>query len=125
MPQVDPNLCSAAFIIKCTITGKEAIGSVVKRCDNANNYRAEALGAMCGLLVLHAASRRTFRYGECHAYCDNKGVVGHAAKPHVPFADKQVQVFLAIKKLIQNLPVTVNEWTISFLTLPPVTPLGC
>ena len=37
------------------------------------------------------------------------GMVGHAAKMHVPLADKQVQadVFLAIIKLIRDLPVTV------------------
>ena len=65
---------------------------------------------MCGLLVLYAASRRSFIYGECHAYCDNKGVVGHVAKPNVPLAHKQIQadVFLAINKMIRDLPVTVN-----------------
>ena len=58
MPKIDPHICSAAFIIKCTATGKIAKGSIVERSDDANNYRAEALGSMMLLLVLRAATAR-------------------------------------------------------------------
>ena len=43
MPKIDPNICSAAFIIKCTATGKIAKGSIVELSKDANNYRAEDL----------------------------------------------------------------------------------
>ena len=34
MPKIDPNICSAAFIIKCTATGKIAQGSIVECSDD-------------------------------------------------------------------------------------------
>ena len=110
MQKVDPTVCSAAFTIVCTASGHSARGTVAERSDNADNYRAEALGAMCGLLVHRAASQRAYRYKECEAFCDNLGVVKHASRPTTSLPEKQVQadVLCLIKHLIRELPFSVN-----------------
>ena len=53
---VDPKICSAAFSIRCTQTNMQASGTVVGQCNFSDNYCAEALGDMAGLLVLKAAT---------------------------------------------------------------------
>merc|ERR1712086_367039 len=88
MQKVDPPVCSAAFTIVCTASGHSASGTVAERSDNADNYRAEALGAMCGLLALRAASQRAYRYRECGAFCDNLGIVKHASRPTTSLPEK-------------------------------------
>ena len=47
MRKVVQKLCSAAFVLSC---------SLVERSDKADNYRAKALGAVAGLLVIRAAT---------------------------------------------------------------------
>ena len=42
-----------------TKTNKEASVTIVERSDFADNYRAEALGDMAGLMVLKVATQRT------------------------------------------------------------------
>jgi len=39
MVELDPDICLATYIIKCTATRNEAIGNVVERLDAADNYR--------------------------------------------------------------------------------------
>ena len=55
MCKVDPSICSAAFIIMCISTGHKATGTHVERSDFTDNFRAEALGTIGGLLILRAA----------------------------------------------------------------------
>jgi len=103
MPKIYPNICPAAFIIKCTATGKIAKRSIVEQSDNEDNYRAEALGLMMLLLVLCAATaRRRLTYCPVTAYCDNMGVVKHKE------GQVQADVLNAIKHYVQELPCDVN-----------------
>ena len=110
--KVDPTVCSAAFTIVCTTLGlgHSAHSTVAERSDNADNYRVEALGTMCGLLALRAASQQAYWYRECGAFCDNLGIVNHASRPTTSLPEKQVQadVLCLIKHLIQELPFSVN-----------------
>ena len=108
--KVDQTDCSAAFIIVCNASGHSARGTVAERSANADNYREEALGAMCGVLALRAASRRAYRCRECRAFCENLGIVKHASRPTTSLPEKQVQadVLCLIKHLIRELPFFVN-----------------
>ena len=46
MPHVDKQVCSAAFMVYCTRTKLRAKGTVVVRCADADNYRAEIFGRL-------------------------------------------------------------------------------
>ena len=88
MSKVDPSICSAAFVITCISTGQKAMGTVVERNDFADNYRAEVLGAIGGLLILRAAIKRVSPYKQCLVYCGNLGIIRHANKPNKPLCEK-------------------------------------
>ena len=106
MRQVAPKLCSAGFVLSCSRSGMQATGTLVEYNDSANNYRAEALGAAAGLLVIKAATERCFNYLDVVAHCDNMGIVKHGNSPGTPCPEKQVHadLIILIKKLIQGLP---------------------
>ena len=106
MKKVAPKICSAAFILSCSSTGMRATGTLVEHSDSADNYRAEALGAAAGLLVLRAATSRQFRYLDVVAHCDNMGIVKHGNAADSPCVEKQVHadLIVLIKKLIRELP---------------------
>ena len=46
MKEVNPQACSAAFMIRCSATGLRAKGTVAEWSDSADNYRAEILGGL-------------------------------------------------------------------------------
>lgn len=62
MKKVDPRVCSAAYLVRCTRTNLQASGAVVEHSEFADNYRAEALGAMMCLLILRAATTKQSAY---------------------------------------------------------------
>ena len=101
MQKLDPTICSAAYKLTCTTTGKSAVGSIVEQSDHADNYRAEGLGALAGLLVLYAGTGRRLPYKLVKAYCDNKGIVSHGTSDR-PLPEKQAQadVLRLIKQYI-------------------------
>lgn len=108
MQQVDPTVCSAAFKLVCTHSRCCAVGSIVEQSENADNYRAEALGSLAGLLVIHAGTGKNLPYKLVKAYCDNKGIVSHGSNDY-PLPEKQAQsdVLSLIKQYIRTLPVKV------------------
>ena len=78
--EVDPNVCSAAYMIYCTLTCQQAKGTVMERSNSVDNYRAEILGGVMTQLVLRAATQNPVTTTSCTAAtvdCDNKGVVLH------------------------------------------------
>merc|ERR1712115_204497 len=77
---LDPDKCSAAYIVMYRRTKYKMKGTVVDQSDRANNYRAKLLGALCCLLIVKAACDSEVSNGRCKAYCDNKGVVLHCAR---------------------------------------------
>ena len=99
----------AAFIITCISTGQKATGTLVEKSDFAENYGAEALGAIGGLLILRAATKRVFPDKEFLAYCDNLGIGSHTSKPNKPLYEKQSQgdVIGLIKQYIRHLDFDV------------------
>ena len=87
MPKVGEDVCSAAAAIVCKRTSNKATVSIAECCPEAGgNYRAEAIGALLGLLVIRAVSARSLPYKSCQAYCDNKGIVIDS-----PLKEKQSQ----------------------------------
>ena len=62
MRKVAPKLCSTGFVLSCSRTGMQATGTLVEKSNAADNYRAEALGAVAGLLVIKAATTKSYRY---------------------------------------------------------------
>lgn len=110
MPKVSENVCSAAVAVVCTRTGNKATVSIAECCPEADNYRAEALGALLGLLIIRAASVRSLPYKPCRAYCDNKGIVTHANSCHSPLKEKQSQadVIGLLKQYIRDLVIDVE-----------------
>jgi hypothetical protein len=113
MQKLNPNICSAAFILKCNRTGKEAIGTLVEESKEADNYRAEALGAIGGILVIMAATQCPMKYKPCQAFCDNMGIVKHASRHNSPIGEKQVHadVISLIKQYIRdsNCPISYEH----------------
>ena len=88
MSKVDPTICLASFIITCISTGQKATGTLVEKSDFTDNYQAEALCAIGGLLILRAATKQVSPDKECLPYCDNLGTSSHASKPNKPLYEK-------------------------------------
>ena len=55
MPKLSKTACSGAFILYCTVTGKEIKGCFCDDSPNSDNYRGELLGGLGPLLLLKAA----------------------------------------------------------------------
>ena len=110
MPKVAPNICSAAVTIVCQKTHNTATCSITDFYPEADNYRAEALGALIGLLLIQAATIRDLPYKAARAYCDNKGIVIHATNCTFPLKVKQSQSYVIslIKQYIRDLPILVE-----------------
>ena len=94
----------------CERTGQTATCSVVECCPEADNYRAEALGALVGLLLIKAATARDLPYQPARAFCDNKGIVNHASDFRSPLKEKQSQadVIGLLKQYVRDLSVSVK-----------------
>ena len=109
MSKIDLTICYATFIITCVPIGQKAMGTILEQSDFADNYRAEGLGAIVGLPILKAATRRLLPYKECLAYCDNLGIVHHANRPNKPMSEKQSQgdIIGLIKNYIRELDFEV------------------
>ena len=88
MPDVSTEVCSAGFLIYCTITKKEARGSVAEYSAEAGNYRGEILGGIMIQLVLRAASRNLVCAQDPVVNCDNIGVVNHGNSASQPLLEK-------------------------------------
>lgn len=114
MVHLSRDVCSAAFVIHCTATGKRAVGSVVEQSDDASNYRGEILGGMMIQLVLRAASRKDSKdYCQVEVCCDNIGVVQHGNDPTSPLSEKQSQAdtLRCLKQYINENPFeVVYKW---------------
>ena len=55
-----PRICSVAFVLQCSSSGQQAQGTLVEESDSAENYHAEALGAIAGFLSIRTDTRRAF-----------------------------------------------------------------
>ena len=76
-----PNVCSCAFIIKCTETKQELKCTWVEKRESTSNYRAELLGAIGYFLVMKAflpdirsPDCDVTILPKCKAFCDNMGL---------------------------------------------------
>ena len=110
---VDPEVCSCAFTIRCRSTKKKLECTWVEKSPDASNYRGELLGALGYTLVMKAVCEEdrdltvdplTLPQGK--AFCDNMGVVKHGRVPNKTLSEKQVQADILghIKYLLRNLP---------------------
>ena len=96
--EVDPDVCSCAFTLRCKTTKKKLECTWVERSPSASNYRGELLGALGYTLVMKAVcgedrdpmiDANTLPKGD--AFCDNMGVVKHGNVPNKTLSEKQVQ----------------------------------
>ena len=73
---MDPEICSAGWIIQCRETGKRIIGTVTERSASAGSYRGELLGMLAIRLFLLAVEEfyETVASGN-QICCDNKGAL--------------------------------------------------
>jgi hypothetical protein len=114
MIEVNPQACSAAFMIRCSATGLRAKGTVEEWSESADNYRAEILGGIMTQLVLKAASQDPMlQYKEVTVDCDNRGVVLHGNSPQRALKEKQAQadVLRVFKRVINEQQFAVKmEW---------------
>ena len=114
MKEVNPHVCSAAYMIWCKATGLCAKGTVVEWSKSADNYRAEILGGVLTQLVLNAASQDpSQQYKEVTVDCNNNGVVLHGNSPRRALKEKQTQadVLRVFKRLITEQRATIKmEW---------------
>lgn len=111
MSHVSTEVCSAAVMIRCSITQKQAKISVAEKSRCADNYRGEILGGLVIQLILRAASaRRSSPYHPADIYCDNMGVISHGNDPSRPLQEKQSQadVLRSYKQLIIENPFDVR-----------------
>ena len=99
--EIDPSVCSCAFIVKCTESKQELKCTWVEKGESASNYRAELLGAIGNLLVMKAIlpDIRTTNYDvttlpKCKAFCDNMGVVNHGKHRKKPLSEEKGQADL-------------------------------
>ena len=89
MPIVSKTVCLAAFMIFGTHIDNRAIGVVLERSDNADNYQAKILGGLMVQLVLRAASQnRAAPYSPVRIDCNNDGVVKHGNAPGQKLKEK-------------------------------------
>jgi len=105
MKEVNPQVCSAAFMIRCSNTGLRAKGAVEEWLESADNYRAEILGGIMTQLVLKAASQDPrLHYRTVTVDYDNKGVVIHGNSPQWPLKENQAQadVLRVLKRVINT-----------------------
>ena len=56
MVEICPDVCSAAFMLICTVLKRKLVGTWTERSQFAGNYRGEICGSMALALVLRAAA---------------------------------------------------------------------
>ena len=103
----DPERCSAAFVLRCKLTGKTVKGTIVEKGRHASNYRGKLLGVMCVLLLLKAATVMPREYRRCKGFCDKEGVIFHCNKPdeRVKLNQSSNDLVRICKKLLRSLPM--------------------
>ena len=107
MVDLDPEVCSAGYIIHCNQTNQTAIGSVVEKSSSADNYRGEILGGVMVQLVLRAATPQwSLPYQAPTIHCDNNGVVMHGNEPTHSLKENQAQadVLRMLKQYVRENP---------------------
>lgn len=98
MPDLSRDVCSGAFILRCTDTEQEVKGCLVDKSHQADNYRGEMLGAIGSLLILRTAIEANPQ-ADCsrvclQLHCDNKGVISHGNQLYTALKVDQVQADL-------------------------------
>ena len=111
MKEISPDICLAAVITFCTITGSLCKCTIAEKLTSAGSYRGEILGAILAQLILHASV-----HGEMGPYpikmedCNNLGIVRHSNKPGRPLSTTQPQadVLKILKQYIASQPFALK-----------------
>ena len=73
---VDPDICSAGWIIQCRETEKRIVGTVLERSESAGSYRGELVGMLAIKLFLLAIEEYyQVVSSDNEICCDNKGAL--------------------------------------------------
>ena len=113
MPRTNNQICSAAIVLLCTLTGK--MGHI-KLCERskvctASNYRGELLGAVVTSHVIKML--RTKHHNSesmVRIYCDNMGVVQHTKRLGTTLNAKQPHADIVLA-VTNNLRDTAVNWS--------------
>jgi hypothetical protein len=82
LKKIPADICLAAVMIFCTITGSLCKCTIAEQLPSAGSYRGEVLGAILAQLILHAAIQGQMGpYPVIMEDCDNLGIVWHGNKP--------------------------------------------
>jgi len=113
MVEVCPDVCSAAFMLICTVSKRRIMGTWSERSQFAGNYRGEIFGGMALALVLRAAA--TFlpdasQVPQVKLWFDNSGVIHHGNKPNADLLERQTQadVLSLLKRYLRELSIPVS-----------------
>lgn len=83
--EMHPELCSAAFVLKCNITGGRMIGSIPEFSPDASAFWGEMLGLLAiHLLLLAIHKLHPDLGGQVALYSDCLGALGKVADPPQP-----------------------------------------
>ncbi len=90
MVEICPDVCSAAFMLICTVSKRKLVGTWTEWSQFAGNYRGEIFGDMALALILRAAA--TFLPDDSQVppvklWFDNSGVIHHGNKPNADGSD--------------------------------------
>jgi hypothetical protein len=114
MKEVSPDVCSAAFMLKCNHSNQKVVGTWVEESPFAGNYRGEIFGGMALALLLRAASLLLPDNAEVISpvklWFDNSGVIHHGNKPYSDLTENQSQadVLSLFKKYLRDIPFTIS-----------------
>jgi len=94
MVEICPDVCSAAFMLICTVSKRKLVGTWTEWSQFAGNYRGEIFGGMALALILRAAA--TFLPDDSQVppvklWFDNSGVIHHGNKPNADLLERQTQ----------------------------------
>ena len=114
MKHLSKTTCSGAFILRCTMSGKEISGCFVDESEDASNYRGELLGALGPLLIIRAATEsrpsNSHLPSEIQLHCDNKGVLNHGNDPtgYIKADQQQADLVQLLKCYSRQIPTKIT-----------------
>ena len=126
MKDISTDVCSAAFMLICTVSNRKMVGTWAEESPFAGNYRGEIFGGMALALLLRAASTLLPANSEIVSpvklWFDNSGVIHHGNKPHLDLVENQTQtdvLSLSSRNISEEFhsPSPLKKWNLTWMTI--------